>query len=137
MQGLRPLQALLKVCDHSVAFCASEQVLVSRPQKSGGVEVKWEEPDLPDILKLHSLFRSAWKKANKSSQRVNSGIIDPGYRFPKPTLFVNVSTLEQKKTYLLNWLSACPLWMSKVGHFSLLRAYRSTRVGWTSLPVSE
>ncbi|KAI6167671.1 hypothetical protein EDD17DRAFT_1467246 [Pisolithus thermaeus] len=43
-----------------------------------------------------------------------SGVVDPGYRFPKPMLFVNVSTPEKKKTYLLNWLSARPLWISQV-----------------------
>ncbi|KAI6022831.1 hypothetical protein BKA83DRAFT_4038500, partial [Pisolithus microcarpus] len=37
-----------------------------------------------------------------------------GYHFPKLTLFVNVSMPEQKKTYLFNWLSACPLWISQV-----------------------
>ncbi|KAI6151392.1 hypothetical protein EDD17DRAFT_1423780, partial [Pisolithus thermaeus] len=37
-----------------------------------------------------------------------------GYHFPKPMLFVNVSTPEKKKTYLLNWLSAHPLWISQV-----------------------
>ncbi|KAI6102148.1 hypothetical protein F5141DRAFT_1008308 [Pisolithus sp. B1] len=47
-------------------------------------------------------------------QRIKSGVVDPGYHFPKPTLFVNVSTPERKKTYLLNWLSACPLWINQV-----------------------
>ncbi|KAI6095214.1 hypothetical protein F5141DRAFT_1013662, partial [Pisolithus sp. B1] len=37
-----------------------------------------------------------------------------GYCFLKPALFVNVSTLERKKTYLLNWLSAHPLWINQV-----------------------
>ncbi|KAI6023441.1 hypothetical protein EDC04DRAFT_2500208, partial [Pisolithus marmoratus] len=37
-----------------------------------------------------------------------------GYCFPKPMLFVNVSTLARKKTYLLNWLSARLLWISQV-----------------------
>ncbi|KIK22969.1 hypothetical protein PISMIDRAFT_45968, partial [Pisolithus microcarpus 441] len=36
------------------------------------------------------------------------------YCFLKPMLFVNVSTPERKKTYLLNWLSAHPLWISQV-----------------------
>ena len=121
MQGLRPLQALLKVCDSSISFFVLPEqleILVSRGNKSGGTGAKWEEPDLPDIPTPHSLFESAWKKADKSSQRVDSSTIDPGYRFPKPTLFVNVSTPERKKTYLQNWLSARPLWMSKVGYFS-------------------
>ena len=99
-------------------FVLSEQMLVSRPKKSGGAGVKWEEPDLPDIPKIHSMFETAWKKVDISSQREISGIIDPSYRFPKPTLFTNVSTPERKKTYLLNWLSARSLWMSKVGRFS-------------------
>ena len=99
-------------------FVLSEQALVSQPKKSGGAGAKWEEPDVPDLPKLHSLFQTAWERAKKSSRREDSGIIDPGYRFPKATLFVNVSTPERKKTYLLNWLSVRPLWMSKVGHFS-------------------
>ncbi|KAI6005552.1 hypothetical protein EDD15DRAFT_2358694 [Pisolithus albus] len=83
-------------------------------QKSTGGEAKWEEPVLPDIPKPHTLFDSAWRKAEKSMQRVQTGRVDPGYRFPKPTLFVNVSTPERKKTYLFNWLSARPLWISQV-----------------------
>ncbi|KAI6111082.1 hypothetical protein F5141DRAFT_1214578 [Pisolithus sp. B1] len=47
-------------------------------------------------------------------QRVQAGQVDPGYHFPKPTLFVNVSMPEQKKTYLFNWLSAHLLWISQV-----------------------
>ncbi|KAI6041024.1 hypothetical protein EDC04DRAFT_2566219 [Pisolithus marmoratus] len=47
-------------------------------------------------------------------QRVQLGLVDPGYHFPKPILFVNVSTPEQKKTYLVNWLSAHLLWISQV-----------------------
>ncbi|KAI6160122.1 hypothetical protein EDD17DRAFT_1485465 [Pisolithus thermaeus] len=47
-------------------------------------------------------------------ERIKSGIVDPGYRFLKPMLFVNVSMPERKKTYLLNWLSACPLWINQV-----------------------
>ncbi|KAI6010247.1 hypothetical protein BKA83DRAFT_4503680 [Pisolithus microcarpus] len=55
-------------------------------QKSAGGEAKWEEPNLPDIPKPHTLFNCAWRKAEK----------------------------KQKKTYLFNWLSACPLWISQV-----------------------
>ncbi|KIM50646.1 hypothetical protein SCLCIDRAFT_144968, partial [Scleroderma citrinum Foug A] len=66
------------------------------------------------IPKPHGLFGAAWKKADKSSQRVRSGQVNPGYHFLKPTLFVNVSVPEWKKTYLLNWLSAHALWMSQV-----------------------
>ncbi|KIN98982.1 hypothetical protein M404DRAFT_156479, partial [Pisolithus tinctorius Marx 270] len=59
-------------------------------------------------------FVAAWREADKNLQRVSSGLVDPGYRFPKPTLFVNVSTLERKKIYLFNWLSAHALWISQV-----------------------
>ena len=97
-----------------IPFLVIDQAVVSSPQQSAGGGAKWEEPDLPDIPKPHGLFGAAWKKADKSSKRVRSGQVDPGYRFPKPTLFVNVSTLERKKTYLLNWLSASALWMSQV-----------------------
>lgn len=76
--------------------------------------MRWEDPDLPEIPKPHSLFAAAWKKVDKDLQRVKSGLIDPGYRFPKLTLLVNVTTPDQKKTYLLNWLAACPLWLSQV-----------------------
>ncbi|KAI6142446.1 hypothetical protein BKA82DRAFT_149196 [Pisolithus tinctorius] len=81
---------------------------------SAGGESKWEEPNLPDIPKPHSVFVAAWREADKNLQRVSSGLMDPGYRFPKPTLFVNVSMLERKKIYLFNWLSACALWISQV-----------------------
>ncbi|KAI5996807.1 hypothetical protein EDC04DRAFT_2585246 [Pisolithus marmoratus] len=40
--------------------------------------------------------------------------MDLGYHFLKPMLFVNVSMLDRKKTYLLSWLSAHPLWISQV-----------------------
>jgi hypothetical protein len=76
--------------------------------------MKWEEPDLPEIPKAHSLFASAWKKVGKDLQRIKSGVVDPGYRFPKPTLFAGVSMPERKKTYLFNWLSARALWISRV-----------------------
>ncbi|KIO07662.1 hypothetical protein M404DRAFT_135419, partial [Pisolithus tinctorius Marx 270] len=81
---------------------------------SAGGESKWEEPNLPDIPKPHGMFVAAWREANKNSQRVSSSLMDPGYCFPKPTLFVNVSMPEQKKIYLFNWLSAHALWISQV-----------------------
>ncbi|KAI5989930.1 hypothetical protein EDD15DRAFT_2370228 [Pisolithus albus] len=84
------------------------------PQRSTSGESKWEEPDLPEIPKVLGLFLSAWKIADKDPQRVKPGRIDPGYRFPKPTLFANVTSPERKKTYLLNWLAARPLWISRV-----------------------
>ncbi|KIO11966.1 hypothetical protein M404DRAFT_19775 [Pisolithus tinctorius Marx 270] len=85
----------------------------SHPKQSGGGDsARWEEPDLPEIPKPHSLFALAWRKASKDMSRVKSGIVDPGYRFPKPTLLVNVTTPEQKKTYMLNWLSARLAWMN-------------------------
>src|SRR5205807_8122250 len=71
------------------------------PKQSAGAEARWEEPDLPEIPKVHSFFASAWKKIDKDSARVKSGFVDPGYHFPKPTLLVNVSTPARKKTYLL------------------------------------
>ncbi|KAI6140278.1 hypothetical protein BKA82DRAFT_29230 [Pisolithus tinctorius] len=86
----------------------------SRASSSAGGESKWEEPNLPDIPKPHSMFAAAWREADKNLQRVSSGLVDPGYRFPKLTLFVNVSMLEQKKIYLFNWLSAHALWISQV-----------------------
>ncbi|KAI6147067.1 hypothetical protein BKA82DRAFT_4015203 [Pisolithus tinctorius] len=92
LRGTEPPQALLEVCGES----------------------KWEEPNLPDIPKPHSMFVAVWREADKNLQRVSSSLMDPGYRFLKPTLFVNVSTPEQKKIYLFNWLSACALWISQV-----------------------
>ncbi|KAI6146022.1 hypothetical protein BKA82DRAFT_33577 [Pisolithus tinctorius] len=85
----------------------------SRASSSAGGESKWEEPNLPDILKPHSVFAAAWREADKNLQRVSSGLVDPGYRFPKLTLFVNVSMPERKKIYLFNWLSARALWISQ------------------------
>ena len=85
-----------------------------RPQRSAGVDARWEEPDHPEIPKPHGLFASAWKQADKHSERIKSDLVDPGYRFPKPTVLVNVSTPARKKTYLLNWLSARPLWINQV-----------------------
>ncbi|KIN95986.1 hypothetical protein M404DRAFT_164492, partial [Pisolithus tinctorius Marx 270] len=71
------------------------------------------------IPKPHSLFALAWRKASKDMSRVKSGIVDPGYCIPKPTLLVNVTTPEQKKMYMLNWLSACLAWMNRVDIWSL------------------
>ncbi|KAI6100751.1 hypothetical protein EDD17DRAFT_1494768 [Pisolithus thermaeus] len=83
-------------------------------QCSTSGQARWEEPDLPEIPKPHGLFVSAWKILDKNLQWTSSEHIDPGYHFPKPTLFVNVTSLEHKKTYLLNWLAARPLWISQV-----------------------
>ncbi|KAI6147072.1 hypothetical protein BKA82DRAFT_36004 [Pisolithus tinctorius] len=60
------------------------------------------------------MFVAAWREADKNLQRVSSGLVDPGYHFLKPTLFVNVSMPERKKIYLFNWLSARALWISQV-----------------------
>ncbi|KAI6040020.1 hypothetical protein EDC04DRAFT_2894519 [Pisolithus marmoratus] len=77
-------------------------------------ELKWEEPDLPEIPKPHGLFMMAWKVADKNLEQIKLERVDLGYCFPKPTLFTNVTSLECKKTYFLNWLAACPLWLSQV-----------------------
>ncbi|KIN98412.1 hypothetical protein M404DRAFT_157861, partial [Pisolithus tinctorius Marx 270] len=71
------------------------------------------------IPKPHSLFPLAWRKASKDMSRVKSGTVDPGYCFLKPTLLVNVTTPEQKKMYMLNWLSAHVAWMNQVDIWSL------------------
>ncbi|KAI6105240.1 hypothetical protein EDD16DRAFT_1714041 [Pisolithus croceorrhizus] len=81
---------------------------------SASGQLRWEEPNLPDILKPHSLFVTDWQEVDMNSERIKSGIVDPGYRFPKPMLFINMSMPERKKTYLLNWLSAHPLWINQV-----------------------
>ncbi|KIN96816.1 hypothetical protein M404DRAFT_162231, partial [Pisolithus tinctorius Marx 270] len=74
------------------------------------------------IPKPHSLFALAWRKASKDMSRVKLGIVDPGYHFPTPTLLVNVTTPEQKKMYMLNWLSARPAWMNRVDIWSLQKS---------------
>ncbi|KIO08080.1 hypothetical protein M404DRAFT_23351 [Pisolithus tinctorius Marx 270] len=71
-------------------------------QSGGGDSVRWEEPDLPEIPKPHSLFALAWRKASKDMSRVKSGIVDPGYRFLKPTLLVNKSPSPQMWRDFLN-----------------------------------
>ncbi|KAL4061835.1 hypothetical protein J3A83DRAFT_4196225 [Scleroderma citrinum] len=81
---------------------------------SRGGEEKWEEPDLAEILKPHSLFTSAWKQADKDLERIKSDLVDPGYCFPKPTILASMLTSARKKTYLFNWLSTCSLWISQV-----------------------
>ncbi|KAL4063385.1 hypothetical protein V8B97DRAFT_1876851, partial [Scleroderma yunnanense] len=81
---------------------------------SAGGEEKWEEPDLAEILKPHSLFTSAWKQADKDLERIKSDLVDPGYCFPKPTILASMLTSARKKTYLFNWLSTCSLWISQV-----------------------
>ncbi|KAI6014207.1 hypothetical protein EDC04DRAFT_2609071 [Pisolithus marmoratus] len=91
---------------------------VPSPQRSASGEAKWEEPVIPDILRPHSVFNSAWRKAEKNMQRVQLGLmVNPGYHFPKPILFVNVTMPEWKKTYLVSWLSACLLWISQFETF--------------------
>ena len=91
-----------------------DQATVSRPQRSAGGEARWEEPDHPEIPKPHGLFMLAWKQADKVLERIKPNLVDPSYHFPKPMILVNVLTPVRKKTYLLNWLSACPLWINQV-----------------------
>ncbi|KAI6038356.1 hypothetical protein EDC04DRAFT_2896525 [Pisolithus marmoratus] len=110
---------------HILPHCISLPVVGSNPVEScprlqgkeslqAPLESKWEEPNLPDVPKPHSLFVTTWWEADTNLQRIKSGVMDPGYCFPKPMLFVNVSIPEKKKTYLLNWLSAHLLWISQV-----------------------
>ncbi|KAI6100035.1 hypothetical protein EDD17DRAFT_1756373 [Pisolithus thermaeus] len=66
------------------------------PQHSTSGQARWEEPDLPEIPKPHGLFMLSFSQAN---------------------FFVNVTSPEHKKTYLLNWLAAQPLWISQVDVF--------------------
>ncbi|KAI6111087.1 hypothetical protein F5141DRAFT_1063462 [Pisolithus sp. B1] len=56
------------------------------PQLSTSRELKWEEPDLPEIPKVLGLFMLAWKIVDKNPQWVKAGHVDPGYCFPKVTL---------------------------------------------------
>ena len=87
---------------------------MSPHQGSVGAKAKVEEANSPDIPDPHSLFESAWAKVDKNLQRHKSGFVDPGYRFPKPSLFVGMGVPKQKKTYFLNWLSVRSLWIDQV-----------------------
>ncbi|KAI5999772.1 hypothetical protein F5J12DRAFT_784550 [Pisolithus orientalis] len=79
----------------------------SHPKQSGGGDlVRWEEPDLPEIPKPHSLFALAWRKASKNMSRVKLGIVDPGYHFLKPTLCGGTSSMvltQSASTKLAVW----------------------------------
>ena len=52
-------------------------VVVSRSKSFAGGDKKWEEPDLPDILKVHGLFELAWTSADKDQARVKAGVDNP------------------------------------------------------------
>lgn len=91
-----------------------DQATASPHQRSVGAKAKGDEANPPDIPEPHTLFESAWKKVNKNLQRRKSGFVNPGYRFPKPLLFVGVGVPERKKTYFLNWLSVRSLWIDQV-----------------------
>ena len=84
------------------------------PKRYTGGQAKPEELDVPEMPQAHSLWMATWKKVDQNANQNKLGIIDPGYRFPKATLFVNVTTPERKKIYLLNWLSSWALWISRV-----------------------
>lgn len=88
--------------------------VVSRSKPLAGGDKKWEEPDLLEIPQVHGLFDLAWRSADKDQARVKTGVVDPGFRFPKPTLLVNVLSPERKKTYLVNWLSARSVWICRI-----------------------
>ncbi|KAI6117070.1 hypothetical protein EDD17DRAFT_1514542 [Pisolithus thermaeus] len=114
---LMPLSPYLShILPHHTHLPVAESSLAeSRPvSSSASGQLRWEEPNLPDIPKPHSLFVTAWQEVDMNSQRTKSSVVDPVYCFPKPTLFINVSMPERKKTYLLNWLSARPLWINQV-----------------------
>ncbi|KAI6005420.1 hypothetical protein EDC04DRAFT_2611557 [Pisolithus marmoratus] len=106
---------------HNLPHHSSLLEVASRPLKNKAglqgfrlVQALLEYHPPKDILRPHSVFDSAWRKAEKNMQRVQLGLVNPGYHFLKPILFVNVTMLEWKKTYLVNWLSAHLLWISQV-----------------------
>ncbi|KAI6008700.1 hypothetical protein F5J12DRAFT_782163 [Pisolithus orientalis] len=108
----------------------------SHPKQSGGGDsARWEEPDLPEIPKPHSLFALAWRKASKDISRVKSGIVDPGYHFPKPTLLVNVTTPELKEDVHVE-LALCSPGLDEFElTFGLCRRALPLRCGGTSSMV--
>ena len=107
------------MCKFSAYLSPFLTAIVPRPKQSTGGDKQWEEPDVPEIPRAHGFFAAAWKKADKGTERFKAGMVDPGYRFPKLTLLVNVSLPERKKTYLYNWLSARSLWIRQIADHSL------------------
>ena len=75
-------------------FFVPDQAAVSPHQGSVGANAKAEEVNPQDTPDPHGLFKSAWKKVDKNLQQRKAGFIDPGYHFPKLSLFLGVSLLE-------------------------------------------
>ena len=75
-------------------FLVPDQAAVSLHQGSVGAKAKRKEVNPLDIPDPHSIFKLAWEKVDKNLQQRKSGFVDPGYRFPKPCLFVGVGLLE-------------------------------------------
>ncbi|KAL4077720.1 hypothetical protein J3A83DRAFT_4087709 [Scleroderma citrinum] len=55
-----------------------------------------------------------WKQSDKDLGRIKSNLVDLGYHFPKQMMLASMLTPARKKTYLLNWLCTCLLWISQV-----------------------
>ncbi|OJA17285.1 hypothetical protein AZE42_12097 [Rhizopogon vesiculosus] len=67
---------------------------------------KWEELRCPENPESIDLWTSAFQKADKATDHVKKGLVDQGYRFPEPALLITPSSLEQKKLFIVNWLTA-------------------------------
>ncbi|KAG1840419.1 hypothetical protein C8R48DRAFT_781765 [Suillus tomentosus] len=57
---------------------------------------KWEELHCPENPESISFWTSAFQKADKATDRVKKGLVDPGYRFPEPALLITPSLPERK-----------------------------------------
>ena len=75
-------------------FFVPDQAAVSPHQGSVGANTKVEEVNPQDTPDPHGLFELAWKKVDKNLQRRKAGFVDPGYCFPKPSLFLGVGLPE-------------------------------------------
>ena len=92
LQGLRPPLKGMYLID--LFFLVPDQAAVSPHQGSVGAKAKRKEVNPLDIPDPHSVFELAWEKVDKNLQRHKSGFIDPGYCFPKLSLFVSVGLPE-------------------------------------------
>ena len=56
------------------------------------------------------------KHLDKDSGRDKAGLVDRGYRIPKPALLITGQTPEWRQHFMTNWLAVRPLWISCLDH---------------------
>ncbi|OAX32506.1 hypothetical protein K503DRAFT_805176 [Rhizopogon vinicolor AM-OR11-026] len=88
----------------------------SKPNDAQRNRDKWEDLCCPENPESIGFWNSAFQKADKDKGHIKQGFIDRRYQFPEPALLITPTLLERKKLFIVNWLAARPLWISRVDH---------------------